>query len=237
MASPRHPLLALALLALACGQQSGGSKIAGFTGDGAASAPGQEAGPPGSRGGGGGVFGGGDDSDAAAPATDGGLTPGDAPVMAADAALDLPRDRPRDTTLTPVDAVSQVDSAPAGDSGDLCSGACQKYEDEYQAALVRARTCTPNAKLQCQMTAGADLKCPGCKVWVNSNVELDPIRMKWSDAGFAKCTKLCPQPCTRMVTMGICHSKMLAAPDPGDRILPPPMVTGTCIDQTDPVPF
>src|SRR5688572_1992205 len=84
MASLRHPLLALALLALACGQQSGGSKIAGYTGDGAAPAPGQEAGPPGSRGGGG-AFGGGHDPDAAGPAPDGGSTPGDAPVMGADA--------------------------------------------------------------------------------------------------------------------------------------------------------
>ena len=234
MASPFRFLLAGVLL-LGCGQQSG-SKIAGSTGDGAA--PGDEAGPPGSRGGGGGAFGGGNDPDAA-PSADAGTTIGDAPVMASDAApsADLPRDRPLDT-FKPVDAVTPVDSTPPSyDTADLCSGTCQMYEDEYQAALVRARICTPNVKLQCQMTAGTGLKCLGCKVWVNSNVELDAIRMKWADAGCAKCTKLCPAIACRSLTTGICHSKMLAAQDPGDRILPPPMVTGTCLDQSDPVPF
>jgi hypothetical protein len=48
---------------------------------------------------------------------------------------------------------------------------------------------------------------------------------------------LCPAIACRALTTGVCHSKMLAAPEPpGGRLLPP-AVTGMCIDQTDPVPF
>jgi hypothetical protein len=239
MALPARSLLAVALLALACGQKGNGTKIAGMTGDGATLPPGQEAGPTGTRGGGG-AFGGGNDPDGAA--SDAEVPTGDAPAAAADGALDLARDRPRDTNLTPIDGVTLVpDSAsPADLSGDPCAGLCDMYETDYKAALVRARVCNPSGKLQCQMTAATGLHCAGCKVWVTSTVELADIRAQWMSAGCQSCKVLCPLIACRALTTGVCHSKMLAAQDPNDpgaRVLPPPVVTGTCLDQSDPVPF
>jgi hypothetical protein len=231
--------LAVALLALACGQKSGGSKIAGLTGDGGPT-PGEETGPSGTRGGGG-AFGAGSDPDGAAPDA---AVAGDTPAAGVDAAPDLPHDRPRDVTLTPTDGVVLVvDSAPAADaSADPCGpgGTCEMLESEYVAALARARICNTSLKMQCQMTTGTGLRCPGCKVWVNSTVELDALRAKWNAASCQTCSKMpCPQYACRALTTGICHSSMLAAQDPMDpgRILPPPMLKGSCIDQSDPVPF
>jgi hypothetical protein len=236
---PSRSLLAAALLAAACGQKSG-TKTTGTTGDdGAAPPPGQEAGPPGSRGGGG-AFGGGDDRDAAA-ASDGAAEPSDAPGPAVDAtpASDLARDLARDTHLTPVDAVTIADLASADSSTGSCASTCDMLESDYKAALVRARMCNPVSKLQCQMSAATGLGCAGCKVWVNSTVELADVRAKWIAAGCNTCQKVvCPQIACRALTTGVCHSKMLAAQDPpGDRILPQPTIIGTCIDQSDPVPF
>ena len=231
--------LAVALLALACGQKSGGNKIAGLTGDGGPT-PGQEGGPSGTRGGGG-AFGAGDDPDSAAPDA---VAAGDTPVPSADAAPDLPHDRPRDVTFTPTDGVVLVvDSAPAADvSADPCGpgGTCDMLESQYGAALVRARICNATVKMQCQMTTTAGLRCPGCKVWVNSTVELDALRAKWSAASCQTCSRMpCPQYACRLLTTGICHSNMLAAQDPRDPpgIVQPPVLKGTCIDQSDPVPF
>jgi hypothetical protein len=236
MPLPR-PLLFIALFALACGENKGGAKIGATVGDGAAGPSGQGGGPPGSRGGGSGVFGGGNDPDAAS-VPDGDILAGDVSADPADARPDLGRDLARDTSFTPVDAVTLADAGPGADlSSDPCAGICQTYETEYAAALARARSCNPGLKLQCQMTATSNLKCGGCKIWVTSTVELTGIRMKWADAGCQTCKVLCPAIACRALTTGVCHSKMLAAQDPpGGQILPP-TVMGTCSDQADPVPF
>jgi hypothetical protein len=236
MSLPSRSLLVV-LLALACGETKGGAKIGGTIDD-AAPGPGQDAGPPGTRGGGGGAFGGGHDPDAAPLEPDADVPGADAPTTSADARPDRPRDLARDS-FTAVDAVTMVDTGPAPDlSSDPCGATCDMYETAYKAALVRARACNPASKLQCQMTAATGLGCAGCKVWVTSTVELADLRAKWTDAGCGKCKILCPQIACRALTTGVCHSKMLAAPpDPGDRVLPPPTLTGSCIDQTDPVPF
>jgi hypothetical protein len=241
------------LLAAACGGNggTGGTKPAGTggtSGGGGAPAPGQEAGTPPIRGGGGGAFGGGNDPDSGGPAEDAAPVTGDGAVVAADAGRDLASDPPRDVSFTPVDAIVMVDTAaPGPDMGTAgqcgTGGVCDKLEDDFRAALARARSCNPLVKLQCQMTSASGLSCPGCKVWVNSNVELNAIRAMWNDAGCQVCRRLCPAIACRAITTGTCHSKMLAAPpepDPGapvDRIIVPPMTTGTCIDQSDPVPF
>jgi hypothetical protein len=235
MALRSRSLLVVAVLALGCGQKSGGAKIAGMSDDGAAPPPGQEAGPSGTRGGGGGAFGGGNDPDA--DASDAQATAGDVASATVDATPDLARDRSRDTSFTPVDAVTAVDSGASGDlSSDLCSGTCAMYESEYAGALVRARVCNPIAKLQCQMTASTGLHCPGCKIWVTSTVELADIRAKWAGAGCQTCSNiLCSQIACRALTTGVCHSRMLAAPpDPGMPIIGPPIQTGSCLDQSDP---
>ena len=131
-----------------------------------------------------------------------------------------------------------VDTGSSADlSSDPCAGICQTYEMEYQAALVRARSCNPTLKLQCQMTATTGLRCAGCKIWVTSTVELAAIRTKWTDAGCQTCRAICPAIACRVLTTGVCHSKMLAAPDPRGAFILPPAATGTCVDQTDPVPF
>jgi hypothetical protein len=244
--------LVAALLAVGCGGGGGGgsSKPAGTggnTGAGGAPPPGQEAGTPGTRGGGGGAFGGGSDPDAGGGPSEEDAAPvtGDGPTVSADARL--ANDRPRDTSFTPVDAVTPADSASPPDMGGPGScgtgGVCEMYEGEFTAALARARVCNPTLKLQCQMTSATQLGCSGCKVWVNSNVELDAIRTKWNAAGCQTCRRLCPAIACRPVTTGVCHSKMLAAPQepeadpPVEHIVVPPMYTGTCIDQSDPVPF
>src|SRR3954452_23335284 len=136
MSLPSRSLLAVALLALACGQKSG-SKITGTTGDGAAPPPGQEAGPPGSRGGGG-AFGSGNDPDGAA-ASDAAAEPSDASGPAVDAkpGSDLPRDLARDTHLTPVDGVTMADLAPSDSSTSSCAATCDMIESDYKAALIR----------------------------------------------------------------------------------------------------
>ena len=246
--------LVAALLAVGCGGGGGGSGtnkpagVGGSTGAGGAPPPGQEAGTPGTRGGGGGAFGGGSDPDAGggSPEEDAAPVNGDGSTVSADARLS--NDRPRDTSFTPVDAVTPADSAsPAPDAGNAngcdTNGICAMYEADFRNALTRARACNPMLKLQCQMTSATSLSCSGCKVWVNSSVELDAIRTQWNDAGCQKCQRVCPAIACRAVTTGVCHSKMLAAPPEPEtepvmeQIVVPPMYTGTCIDQSDPVPF
>jgi hypothetical protein len=245
--------LVVALLAMACGGGggSGANKpgaTGGNTGAGGAPAPGQEAGTPPIRGNVGGAFGGGSDPDAGgSPQEDAAPVSGDGPTASVDTARAA--DRPRDTSATPADAITQTDTGPvppdASDS-DPCAtgGVCAMHEQAYTAALARARVCNPTLKLQCQMTSNSGLRCPGCKLWVTSNVELNDIRAKWTAAGCQVCVKQCPAIACRAITTGVCHSKMLAAPEesgaappPGDRIIIPPMNTGTCIDQSDPVLF
>src|SRR5689334_17347439 len=132
MSLSSRSLVVVALLAVACGEKgNSGTKISGMSDDAAAPAPGQEAGPPGppgTRGGGGGAFGGGSDPDAA--------TSADADVPGIDAPI---ADARPDLGLTPVDAVRMVDTAPPADlATSNCGSACDMYESDYKAALVRA---------------------------------------------------------------------------------------------------
>jgi hypothetical protein len=233
-------------MALGCGGSGGtaSNKPAGM-GGGSGGPPAPEAGTPGTRGGGGGPFGGGNDPDG------GGSLPGDAGVIASDgptaggldAGRDLGTDRPRDSSFTPIDAISLADSATPGPdlgSPDPCNGAtCEMLEADFRAALTRARVCNPMLKGQCLMTSATGLRCSGCKVWVSSNVELNAIRTMWNDAGCQACPKMCPAIACRAITTGTCYSKMLAYQEDPDqaRIIIPPMSTGTCVDQSDPVPF
>ncbi len=224
MVLPARAALLFAVAHLACSTNGNGSgnKISGLTGDGAAPLPGQEAGPPGTRGGGGGAFGGGDDGDGAAPAPDSGDEPADAPTNRPDGAPDL-SPHP-DVHLTPVDAVTPVaDSAPSSDDAtDLCAGTCQTLESDYSSALLKARACNVNIKLQCQMKVTSGLKCPGCVTFVNTTTELDDIRAKWMDAGCASCRRLCPAIACSPPTSGVCRPNMGA------------LDKGTCMDQKGP---
>jgi hypothetical protein len=103
--------------------------------------------------------------------------------------------QPRDTAFTPVDG-RHHSSMPlrSYDSGDLCTGVCQMYEDEYQAALVRARVCNPTVQAAMPddgrngVCAASAARCGSTRT-----SELDAIRMKWADAGCAKCARPCPR--------------------------------------------
>jgi len=239
--------LALALLAGGCGGNggSGANKPAGMNAGngngGGAPAPGQEAGTPGIRGGGG-AFGGGETDGGSGVSPDAGVVGSDGP---APGGTEAGRDLPADHSFTPLDAISVVaDSAtPGPDLGgpDPCNGgACEKLENDFRAALTRARMCNPTLKSQCLMTSATGLRCSGCKVWVNSNVELNAIRAMWNNAGCQTCPKMCPAIACRNITTGTCYSRTLPYqedPDQARIILPPGGATGTCVDQSDPVPF
>jgi hypothetical protein len=236
----RRRALVLTLLALGCGNNpSPPSSQSMPSSEAGAPTPGQEGGPPGSRGGGGGAFGGGQDPDAQVPtdgpqvAVDGADPQDDGPSVRRDAA------RPRDLA-TAIDIASTPDLGPGVEAGaNVCGdGTCEAFATQYTAALARARVCNAVVKAQCGATASTSLACAGCKVWVNSTVELDAIRAQWTGAGCVKCVKACPAIACRALTTGVCHSKMLAAPPgDGDKIAPPPATLGTCIDQSDPVTF
>jgi hypothetical protein len=236
--------LVAALLAAGCGGNgsSGTNKPTGIGGgndDGGTPAPGQEAGTPGTRGGGGGPFGGNETDGGGAVSPDTSVGPADGPTPGLDAGRDLPADR----SFTPIDAVSMADSAPpAPDMGgpDPCNNpTCEMLESSFRDALIRARMCNPTLKSQCLMTSASGLRCAGCKVWVNSNVELNGIRAMWNSAGCQTCPRMCPAVACGTITKGTCYSRTLPYQEEEDQahIIAPPPANGTCIDETDPVPF
>jgi hypothetical protein len=240
----RRCALLVALASLGCGNGSSPPGSGPKPGDDAAPlAPGQEGGPPGSRGGGGGAFGGGSDPDAQATADAPPTLADDGGEPAADGALPRDatgRDRPRDLAMSADLAVTPDLSLGLEAGADVCQdGTCTGFDSQYTTALVRARSCNSLVKGQCGVTASTSLSCAGCKTWVNSSVELDAIRARWSAAGCAKCLKACPLIACRALSTGLCRSKMLAAPpDPGDKVIaPPPASQGTCVDQSDPTTF
>jgi hypothetical protein len=224
-------LLAVLSLFAACGGSgSSGTKIGGMVSDGGDQTPGDEAGVPGRRGGGGGAFGGGED--------DGGASSSDAaPMVPPDARPDLAlADRPTKPDVS-MPSPDLAPPAPDATGTNICNdGTCNTFETEYAAALTRARSCSVNVKAQCSAKVSSSLRCAGCESWVNSTVELDQIRAQWAATGCAKCAAPCPAIACRALSTGVCNAKRLAAPGPGDIVVPPAML-GTCADMNDPVLF
>jgi hypothetical protein len=227
-----------------------------FGGVGTGGAGGNAGGAGGSGGGAGGASGGAGGTAApdALPGSDGPGAGADGGTATPDAPVDRPRDSaPRDTVSGPADVTTTPDLAPPRDTsppqpdtappGPCSNGTCNNFESQYQAALTRARSCNINLKGQCLQTTNGGLGCPGCKLWVNSTIELDSIRQMWTSAGCGQCIRHCPAVACRALTGGLCRSGRLASPpepmegDPTFLIIPPPGDTGTCVDQSDPMTF
>ena len=229
----------VALFLLACGGKGSSSNVASTIGDGAAS-EGDEAGVPGRRGGGGGAFGGSEDGGAPDDgAASDAVVGADAPIVVV---LDGGRDRPPRDNAAATDLSGSPDVIAVTDvatTGNPCAdGTCDAFETDYQTALARARSCTPGTKVQCQVVAPTGLRCPGCGAWVNSRVELDDLRTKWTNAGCAKCSsKFCPLIACPVMSSGTCSLRRLASPGDNANLVPqPPVEMGVCTEQNGIMP-
>lgn len=104
-------------------------------------------------------------------------------------------------------------------SPDPCGtgGVCDQYEEEYQAALPKARVCSSLTKSPCQLQRPESLSC-GCTIWVNQADALDAITAKWDKSGCAKCIRSCPPRLCTVLRTSECR---LSAGSP----------TGTCAEK------
>jgi hypothetical protein len=203
-------LLLLGSLFVACGGSQSGTGVGNDAGrtDGAAGVAEGDAGDDA-------VTTGGGKRGGAPPVSNPGVGIGDAGSnVGADA---LPAILARDAASTADVAADRVavdkplanDVAPDGPAPNSCGagGLCEALEKQYLSAVQQAKACI-SGKSTCGQTVPDTLVCMACAVWVENVTEPQAIQKRWSDAGCAKCPRVCPailRLCLRL-TQGICST-------------------------------
>ena len=88
------------------------------------------------------------------------------------------------------DTGSDTGGDTSGGSNGEPTDDCSVLEKEYQAALTRARSCSPKQEGQCQVQVSSALAC-GCPTYVNTGAEQLATLVK--EYQKLNCARFCPQ--------------------------------------------